>query len=166
MESTAADVPLQKVYMVTTTGDLSGVIGNPIIEFHHDDGNSYSDFTEIYYIMAPIGYQADTFRSARDVMGSCAQVTASDIVLNLPVVPTGATLQHPVDKGTGVAPISTTIVWYKGQPVSTYVFEVTDESAKTFFASTRDDPSDPDYATTVQPALANNGNILPFLCGI
>jgi hypothetical protein len=34
----SAQVPLQKIYFVTTTGDFEGVVGMPIIEYHTADG--------------------------------------------------------------------------------------------------------------------------------
>jgi len=146
--------------MVTTTGDLTGAVGWPILEYHHIDGLVYTDFMEIYYVNAPEAYAANDFKSVSDIQESGATTTASNVFINLPIVPSGATLQHPVTKGTNVAPISETLVWYKGQEVWMYAFEVTDQTAADYFANTRDDPADSDYAITVQPNLVNGGNVL------
>jgi hypothetical protein len=59
------------------------------------------------------------------------------MVLNIPVVPTGSSLQDPQLKGTNVAAVGPTMVYYRGQEVQTFVFEVTDASAAAFFADTR-----------------------------
>jgi len=93
--------------------------------------------------------------SVDDVVSSGVNVTASGIVLNIPVVPTNATLQHPVLMGDETAPIAPTPVWYNGVEVWTYVFEVTDQTAADFFDATRTD-GDADYAITVLPYLISN----------
>jgi hypothetical protein len=136
-DGTIADVPLQKIFMVTTTGDFDGVVGTPIIEYHTSDGATYSDFMCVAFVDAPEGYVADTYRSVGDITESNSATAASDIVLNIPVVPTGAALQHPGKGGTGRAPILPVPVFYRGVEVWTYVFEVTDASAAAFFAGTR-----------------------------
>ena len=123
------DVPVQKVYIVTTDGGFTGAVGKPIIEYHTSDDVVYSDFMEIFFVSVPANYTEDTFRSVGDVMSSGAAVTPSGAVINLPVVPTGATLQHPHEGGTNEAPIQPTLVWYKGQEIWTYVFEVTTAEA-------------------------------------
>ena len=133
----SADVPIQMIYMVTTDGGFDGVVGRPIIEYHTADGVDYSDFMAVVFVDAPDGYTADTFKSVGDITDSGASMTMTDIVLNIPVVPTGSTLQHPVEKGTAKAPITPTMVFYRGTDVTTYVFEVTDASAAAFFADTR-----------------------------
>jgi hypothetical protein len=134
---TSADVPLQKIFMVTTTGDFDGVVGTPIIEYHTSDGVTYSDFMVVTFVVAPEDYVADTYKSAGDIADSNATMTMSNIVLNIPVVPTGATLQHPVTGGTTMAPILPVPVYYRGVEVWTYIFEVTDASAAAYFANTR-----------------------------
>lgn len=170
MGSTNADVPIQKVYIVTTTGDLTGAVGKPIIEYHTDDGNVYSDFMEIEYVTAPDDYTADMYKSKGDIESSGATTTASGIILNLPVVPTGSTLQDPAaesntaaPKDAGSIPISPVMVWYKGVEVTTYVFEVTDQAAADYFASTRDDPADPAFKIYVIPfATSTSVNAIPI----
>jgi hypothetical protein len=90
---TSAQVPLQKIFFVTTTGDFDGVVGMPIIEYHTSDGVLYSDFMNVVFVTAPSGYTAHTFKSVSDIEESGAEMTDTDIVLNIPVVPTGSTLQ-------------------------------------------------------------------------
>jgi hypothetical protein len=135
MDGTSSDVPVQKIYMVTTTGGFDGVVGMPIIEYHHVDGNMYSDFMAVTFVDAPDDYVTDMYKSVGDLAN--ATMTESGIVLNIPLVPTGSTLQHPVAMGTNTAPILPTPAFYRGVEVWTYVFEVTDSSAAAFFSSTR-----------------------------
>jgi len=157
--STAADVPLQKMYVVTTDGTLTGSVGSPVIQYHTADGNSYSDFMEIVFVDAPANYAADSFKSEADVLDSGATLTESGIILNIPVVPTGSTLEHPHDKGT-MAPIDPTIVWYRCQPITTYIFEVTDQSAADYFADTRtEDPTDFAFAIPVVNFASKDGGV-------
>ena len=87
---------------------------------------------ELFFVTAPEGYVENQFKSVGDITNSGASTLSSGAVVNLPVVPTGATLQHPVDKGTATAPLSPTPVWYKGQEVWTYAFEVTTPEASKF----------------------------------
>ena len=159
-------IPIQKLYIVTTTGSMDGATGMPIIDHHHyKDGSmevnlEYSDFMEIQLVQAPAGYRMDTYKSVGDIQESGAKVTPTGIVVNLPVVPTGSWLQDPVKKEDPVspkdfsdnpmaAPIAPTKVYYKGQEVWTYVFEVTNQLAKDYFSYTRADPSNVDYGITV-----------------
>jgi len=101
--SAAANVPIQKVYLITTTGGFDGVIGKSIIELHRVNGNSYSDFMEIHFVTAPQGYMEDTFKSVVDVTNSGDTLPSAEILVNLPVVPVAALLQHSVTKGASHA---------------------------------------------------------------
>lgn len=125
--ATAADVPVQKVYIVTEDGGFLGAVGRPIIQYHTSDGLSYSDFMEVVFVEAPDDYEENTYKSAGDVANRT--MTPAGAVINLPVVPTNAMLQHPHEGGTNAAPIQPTPVWYKGQEVWTYAFEVTTQAA-------------------------------------
>jgi hypothetical protein len=133
----SAQVPLQKIFFVTTTGDFDGVLGMPIIEYHTADGVFYSDFMNVVFVTAPSGYTADTFQSVDDIEVSGAEMIETDIVLNIPVVPTNSTLQDPLLGGTNIAPIQPIMVFYRGTTVQTFVFEVTSEDAAMYFADTR-----------------------------
>ena len=161
--STAADVPTQKIYVPTTDGTLAGAVGNPIIQFHTADGNAYSDFMEVVFVEVDSMYVPNAFTSKGDILGAVeegsATLTESDIVLNIPVVPTGSTLEHPHQKDAK-APIAPTTVFYKCQEVQTFVFEVTDESAAEFFADTRvEDPSDFAFAIPVVDFASMMGGV-------
>lgn len=152
-------VPTQKIYIVTKDGTLGGAIGDPIIQYHHEDGTSYSDFMEIHFVTAPENYEANTFKSEEDILSSLAAKVSSGIMLNLPVVPTDSTLQDPHNGGTEKAPIAPVKVWYKCVEVWTYVFEVNDQAAADFFASTRtEDPDDFAFAIPVVP-FATSGSV-------
>ena len=137
IEDATSMVPIQQVMMMTTTGDFDGVRGKPIIQFHHDDGEQYSDFQRVVFVSVDDDYMADTYKSVGDVMASGATLNETEIILNLPVVPTNSTLQDPAKKGTNAAPIDAVEVFYRGVEVSTYVFEVTTQEAADFFAKTR-----------------------------
>mmetsp|Transcript_36461 Transcript_36461/g.74407 ORF Transcript_36461/g.74407 Transcript_36461/m.74407 type:complete len:454 (-) Transcript_36461:313-1674(-) len=155
-ESTFQDVPIQKLYIVTTDGGLGGAVGDPIIEYHTSDGTDYSDFMELVFVEAPDEYDASSpYKSKGDVSG--AKMNETGFILNIPVVPTDSTLQDPDKKGTSKAPIDPVPVWYRGQQVHTYVFEVTDQSLAEHFASTRtDDPTVQDYKIYVKPYANKN----------
>lgn len=135
--SSSMDVPIQKIFFLTSDGSFDGVIGKPIIEFHTHDGNSYSDFMQVHFVIAPDGYIADSFKSEGDINESGANVVPTETILNIPVVPTGSTLQDTKMQGTNKAPIMHVPVFYKGHEVWTYVFEVTSQKAADFFAYTR-----------------------------
>jgi hypothetical protein len=128
--SSAADVPVQKLFLVTTTGDFEGVVGKPIMEYHNADGVLYSDFISVMFVDAPEGYIEDTFKCVTDIENSGATMISVDMLVNMPVVPTGLHLQHPETKGTNCAHINPVPVWYNCVEVWTYIFEVTDASAK------------------------------------
>jgi hypothetical protein len=146
--STAADVPLQKIYLVTKDGTFNGVVGSPILEYHHSDGLVYSDFMEVVFVEAPNNYVVDEFKSTGDIEDSGATLTESGTILNFPLVPTGSTLQDPATGGTDAAPINPVIVWYKGVQVWCYVFEVTTIMAAFHFSGTRSQ-TDKGYAIPV-----------------
>ena len=147
--STSSDVPIQDIHFTTTTGDFTGVVGKPIIQYHHVDGVTYSDFMRVNFITITDDYIPDSLKSVGDVVDQSLTPVATDMILNLPVVPTGATLQHPTTGGTTKAPIDPFMVYYKGQMVTTYVFEVTDQAAKDYFDPRTRSDGDDDYAVTV-----------------
>lgn len=149
---TSAEVPLQRIYFVTTTGDFDGVIGMPIIEYHTVDGVVYSDFMYVVFVMAPDGYVSNTFQSVGDLDEAGVTKMETDIVLNIPVVPTGSTLQDPASRGTNKAPIAPVMVFYRGQQVQTFLFEVTDESAAMHFSYTRLDNMGNSSGATISSA--------------
>lgn len=149
---TSAEVPLQRIYFVTTTGDFDGVIGMPIIEYHTVDGVVYSDFMYVVFVMAPDGYVSNTFQSVGDLDDAGVTKMETDIVLNIPVVPTGSTLQDPASRGTNKAPIAPVMVFYRGQQVQTFLFEVTDESAAMHFSYTRLDNMGNSSVATISSA--------------
>lgn len=162
--SSSKDVPIQKIYIPTTDGAFAGGIGNPVIDYHHADGTSYSDFMEVNFVTVPEDYEANTLKSNEDILASGYATEESGIILNIPIVPTGSTLQDPEMKGTAKAPIESVKVWYKCIEVWTYVFEVNDELAADFFAFTRpEDPLDFAYAIPVVDfANKNSVNAIPL----
>ena len=145
--SSDSDVPIGTVWMTTTTGGLDGVVGNPICQYHTSDANLYSDFVEVVLVAVDNTYVADTYKSAADIAESGNPTTNTGTIVNMPVVPTGSTLQDPADKDAA-APISPVTCWYRGNAIDTYVFEVTSQDAVDFFADTRATTS-ADYAIPV-----------------
>jgi len=136
-----SEIPIQDFYLMTTDGTLDGAVGNPIISYYNggeDVGKGYSDYMNLKLVTVPQDYVADTYKSVGDITthSQDATVTDTNIYMNIPVVPNDSTLQHPNNKSE-LAPINPIPVWYKGNEVHTYLFEVTDESAAEHFAYTR-----------------------------
>jgi len=156
---TSADVPIQNIYIVTTDGSFKGAVGRPIVQYHHVDGVDYSDFMEVNFVAAPGNYTADDYKSEEDIIDSMATVIPSGIIINIPVVPTGSTLQDPEKKGTAKAAIDPILVWYKCQEIWTYVFEVTDSTAAEHFEATRTSQDAPGMAITTNK-FATSTNVL------
>jgi len=159
MGSSASDVPVQKIYIVSTDGTFMGFTGTPIIEYHTVDGNSYSDFMNVVFVQPDADVNVDDIRSVADITAAGMPTVETDIIMNIPVVPNGSFLQHPVKKGTEAAPINPTPVYYRGVEVWTYLFEVTDKSAADCFASTRT-TDNPNYAIIVTPFASPSSGVL------
>jgi hypothetical protein len=156
--STSMDVPVQKLYVTTTDGTMDGAVGDPILQYHHVDGVNYSDFMEVYLVSVASNYSANTYKSEGDVLeNAMATPVPTGVILNLPIVPINATLQDPANSELA-APIDPIVAWYKGVPIWTYLFEVTNATAASYWADTRTaDPSDPDFAVTVTPYASASG---------
>jgi len=120
MGDTATDVvPIGNVWFNTTTGGLDGIVGNPICQYHTSDGNDYSDFVQVSLVTVDgATYEANTYKSVGDVVDNNAETTDTGILVNMPVVPIGSTLQDPNDKTT-IAPIDPVTCWYKGVKIQT-----------------------------------------------
>ena len=149
-------VPIGKVWLTTTDGGFDGVVGNPICEFHTNDGNDYSDFVELSFVTGT--YVADTYKSVGDVTESDATMQDSGIIVNMPVVPINSTLQDPANKDLA-APIDPVMCWYKGVKIQTFVFEFTDQAAATFFANTRRGDISFNYAIPVEENYATPSRV-------
>ena len=136
---------------MTTDGTLSGAVGRPIIGYYNggeDVGKGYSDYMNLKLVTVPQDYEADTYKSVGDITThGNANVTDTNIYMNIPVVPIESTLQHPTNKSE-LSPIDPIPVWYKGLEVHTYLFEVTDETVKDHFAYTRPG-NEPGFEITV-----------------
>lgn len=152
-------VPIGKVFMITTDGTKDTVIADqkPILEFHTIDGESYSDFVELVFVTAPAGYVANTYKALDDLVKNNVVKTPTGKYINMPVVPTGSKLAMPGNEAMA-APIEPVIAFYKGVEVQTFVFEVSDESLKTKFASTRT-VAGADWEITVVPDLVSGGKV-------
>ncbi|GAX18246.1 hypothetical protein FisN_31Hh001 [Fistulifera solaris] len=94
--SSSNDIPMNKIYLMTTDNALTGVIGRPILAYHHLDNSSYSDFAELLLVPVPTDfYEANLFRSELDVLQSGQAVQSTGIVVNMPLVPINSRLQDP-----------------------------------------------------------------------
>lgn len=124
----APNIPIGEVYLLTTTGDFSGIVADqrPIVRWHTADGENYSDFVQIIWATVASPYIADTYRSYGDLVENGTTQAPSGIFANLPVVPTGSRLQDP--SASGFAPIQPLMVWYRGVEVQTFVFETTSQA--------------------------------------
>ncbi len=125
-------IPIAPLYLVTTSAnDFTKLVPEqkPIIRYHTADGEDYSDFVQINWIIVDPTYQANTYRSYEDITQNvpATNIIPSNIYANLPVVPIGSRLQDPIALGTTAAPIKPLIVWYKGVEVQTFLFETTSQ---------------------------------------
>ena len=149
--TTRQEIPIQDFYVITTDGNLSGAVGKPIIGYYNggeDVGKGYSDYMNLKLVTVPQDYEADAYKSVGDITThGNANVTDTNIYMNIPVVPIESTLQHPTNKSE-LSPIDPIPVWYKGLEVHTYLFEVTDETVKDHFAYTRPG-NEPGFEITV-----------------
>ncbi len=133
----AVNIPVAPLYLITTSGgDFSKIVQGqkPIIRWHTADGEAYSDFVQLFWVVVPQTYLANTYKSYEDVNGNVSSsIVQSNIYANLPVVPTGSKLQDPIALGTNGAPITPLMVWYKGVEVQTFVFETTSQQFADYF---------------------------------
>lgn len=121
------DIPIGAMYLLTT-GGFSGIVAGqkPILQWHTQDGESYSDFVEVMWATVSPAYAANTYRSYGDLVENGTVFSPSAIFANVPVVPTGSRLQDP--SGSGFAPIAPLMAWHRGVEVQTFVFETTDQA--------------------------------------
>lgn len=90
------NIPMNKVYLMTNNNELTGVIGRPILAYHHIDNSEYSDFAQLILVPAPTNfYEPDLFRSELDVLQSGQSLISTGIVVNMPLVPINSRLQDP-----------------------------------------------------------------------
>lgn len=138
------DTPaINELFVPSTNGLFSGAVDGqaPILRYHPTDGDSYSDFARVVFVGVDGGYAANSYKSHADVQASNATLTASDLMVNAPVVPLNATLQHPIDPEL-TAPVASAEAWYRGTTVRHFVFETNSEDVAEAFAATREDPED------------------------
>lgn len=89
--------------------------GNPqFVEGQHNivdvvpDGAGYSDLWQVMLVTVPEGYEPDSVRSKADLDEQDFDVTATEMLVNCPIVPAGSTLEG----GEGLVQ-----GWYKGEEV-------------------------------------------------
>ncbi|MGI0149201.1 MAG: DUF7482 domain-containing protein [Thermoplasmata archaeon] len=69
----------------------------------------YSDFWQVYKVLAPSGYVANTIRSLADAVASGYAIEMTDVVVNCPVVNPNATIS-----GSSATPV---LGWYRNRDV-------------------------------------------------
>jgi len=155
------DFPISPFYIFTTTeGDFSSVISDqqPVIQNVTSDGETYSDFARIYWVVVDDQYEANSAKSYGDITAlqenGSANVVESDIYANIPVVPVGSTLQDPQNSDSQ-APIQPVQVWYRGVEAQVFIFETTSQEFADYFNPiTREGDAaenDSGYEITVSP---------------
>lgn len=130
-------IPVAPVYLPTTDGTFAGVPDDqlPILRYLPSDDDvaneTYSDFVQVHFVNVSADHDVNALRSVRDVLDAVdagdADLVETDIVVNLPVVPDGSSLQAPDLEGT--APIEPLMAWWRGVQVQTFAFEATDQAA-------------------------------------
>lgn len=130
-------VPIGDMFVLvsSTVNPFQSVIASqlPIVSLVTSDGEKYSDFVELKWVVAPPGYVANTYKSLGDITAANRTVTASGIFVNLPIVPTGSSLQEVGSTGTAKAPISPLMVYYRGLQVQSFVLETTSMAFADFY---------------------------------
>ena len=160
----APDIPVAPLFLLTTDGDFSGLVPgqDPILRYHTADGEDYSDFVEVNFVTVASNYTADTLKSYGDIVDAGLTPDPTGIYVNLPVVPTGSTLEDPAAPGTA-APITGLMAWYKGVAVQTFAFETTDQGfADTFNPLTRTGTAgqaDSGYEIVVSPFVGATSDV-------
>lgn len=133
-------IPIAALYLLTSSPDgFTGLIleQKPVIRYHTVDGEDYSDFVQVHWVVVGSGYVANTYKSYGDIVDQVPSenIVPTSIYANLPVVPTGSKLQDPIALGTNAAPIKPLMVWYRGVEVQTFVFETTSQQFADHFNS-------------------------------
>ncbi len=139
------------IYVLFKEGAAAPVDGqlNIIDVVPGDDG--YSDFWHVQKVTVPSDYVANTITSVADVMDSGYDITATDILVNCPVVPEGSTAD--LKYGGGLSALVRG--WYDDKVVFYFSFE---EKALTTTPSNPVVPISPIYVTfNINPNQPNGG---------
>ena len=112
----AGDAPLTAPIWVFIHGMENGtpqfVTGQHNIVGAVPGEEGYSDLWQVNLVTVPADYEADSIRSADDVMSSGYTVNATDIYVNCPIVPEGSTLETGMPLTQG---------WHNGEAI--YYFD-------------------------------------------
>lgn len=100
----------------------------------------YNDFWHVHKVTVPSDYKANTLTNVADVMDSGYDITATNILVNCPVVPEGSTANLKYGGGSSVLVKG----WYKDKVVFYFSFE---EKDLTTNPSNPVVPIDPIYVT-------------------
>jgi hypothetical protein len=159
----AQQVASAPIYVLVTGFDAQGqpqtVAGqHNIIEVVPGD-TGYSDLWHVTFVTVPLGYRADTLRSADAVRQSGYPLKASDVLVNCPVVP----LNSQLSEGTP----GLTHGWYKDREVHYFDFgPSTDRTAAIYaFITGMDAQGQPQFVPgqhNIIPVIPGDAGYSPF----
>lgn len=121
-------VPIAPLLLPSTDGTFDGVPADqqPVLKFHTSDGTAYSDFVHVQFVEVAQGYQANSDKTY-DALAAKGTITDTGIIANVPLVPTGSTLEDPTAPGTDLDEVAPWMAWFDGHEVQTFVFESTSQ---------------------------------------
>ena len=142
----AATAPIYALFEAGATAPVAGQLN--IIDVL-PGGSGYNDFWQVMKVTVPSGYVANTTASLAEIKAAGYPITATDMIVNCPVVPAGSTASLRL--GAGGAGL--TQGWYRGQVVNYFTF-----SEAGLSASNKMVPVSPIYVTfNVSPDQPNGG---------
>lgn len=143
-----APAPIWVLFKQGESNPVSGQL-NIINVIPGDAG--YNDFWQVYKVIVPANYVANTVTSYADIVAKGYQISTTSDIVNCPVVPKGstATKRFLSSEDAGL-----TKGWYKGKVV--YYFNFLEKNLKA--TSTGAVPLSPIYVTfNINPDQANGG---------
>jgi hypothetical protein len=106
------------IYVLTREGEDGPVDGQLNVVGVTPGDEGYNDFWQVHMVTVPAGYEANAITSVDAIEAGDYPVTATDALVNCPVVPEGSTAEKRAgDAGTGL-----TEGWYDGKVVSYFRF--------------------------------------------
>lgn len=106
------------IYVLFKEGEDTPVEGQLNIINVIPGDNGYNDFWHVQKVTVPMNYEANSASSLTDIMERGFEMTATDIIVNCPVVPDGSTATKRLGGGSNAL----TSGWYKGEVVKYFNF--------------------------------------------
>lgn len=107
------------IYVFFREGEEMPVSGQNNIVATIPGDDTYSDFWLVTIVRVPNSYVPNSITSQAEVLSSGYAITATNNVVNCPVVPFGSTASRSFTAGT---PSQLTLGWYKGDAVAYFDF--------------------------------------------